>query len=216
MLRTRAHVVRQPPAHGLSVQNSLARHTGARFSVKRRQELTKQDLTTSRAAAPQGLAVTSSLVGLACLRHQINMLEQSVQTRVQHTPSSAQWLTVQGIGTIVAQTITLETGALRRFPTGGNSAAYGRGVDSTKSSHGKRTGTGTGKNGHPSLAWASREAAQFARRLQPEAQRLSQRQRAQSRPNTVWARQAVAPTLSRACDARMRDRVPLEATQALG
>ena len=216
MLRTRAHVVRQPPAHGLSVQNSLARHTGARFSVKRRQELTKQDLTTSRAAAPQGLAVTSSLVGLACLRHQINMLEQSVQTRVQHTPSSAQWLTVQGIGTIVAPTITLETGALRRFPTGGNSAAYGRGVDSTKSSHGKRTGTGKVKNGPPSLAWASRAAAPCAMRFQPAAQRLSQRQLAKSRHTTVWARKAVAPKLARACYDLRRDRVPCDAPKACG
>jgi transposase len=66
------------------------------------------------------------------------------------------------------------------------------------------------------LAWASREAAQFAMRFQPEAQRFSQRKRAKSRNNTVWARKAVAHKLSRACSYMMRDLVPFEATQACG
>jgi hypothetical protein len=54
-------VVRQHTAHVLSVQNILARNTGARFRVKRMQELTKQELTTLLAEEPQVLAVTSSL-----------------------------------------------------------------------------------------------------------------------------------------------------------
>ena len=46
LLRKRTHLVRQHTANILSVQNILARNTGARFSGKRIQELTKQDLTT--------------------------------------------------------------------------------------------------------------------------------------------------------------------------
>ena len=46
LLRKRAHLVRQHTANVLSVQNIMARNTGARFSVKRIQELTKQELTT--------------------------------------------------------------------------------------------------------------------------------------------------------------------------
>src|SRR5713101_6227584 len=42
LLRKRAHVVRQHTANVLSVQNIMARNTGARFSVKRMQELTKE------------------------------------------------------------------------------------------------------------------------------------------------------------------------------
>ena len=216
VLRKRAHVVRQHTANVLSVQNIMARNTGARFSVKRMQALTKQALTTLLAEETQGLAVTSSLVVLDCLRHQIKMLEQTVQKRLHHTPSYEQLLTVQGIGTILAQTITLETGAISRCPTAGNSASYCRCVDSTKMSNGKRKGTGKVKNGHPYLAWASMEAAQFALRFQPEAQRFYQRQLAQSRNNTVLARKAVAHMLSRACYDIMRDLVPYEATQAFG
>jgi transposase len=194
----------------------MARNTGARFSVKRIHELTKQALQSMLAEEPQVLAVTSSLVVLDCLRQQIKTLEKTVHTRLHHTPSYEQLLTVQGIGTILAQTIALETGDIRRFPTVGNSASYCRCVDSNKLSNGKRKGTGNVKTGNPYLAWAYMEAAQFALRFQPEAQRFYQRKLAKSRNNMVLARKAVAHKLSRACYYMMRDLVPYEATQAFG
>src|SRR5215471_20512430 len=70
LLRKRAHFVRQHTAHVLSVQNIMVRNTGSRFSVKRIQELTKQELTTLLAEETQVLAVTSSLMVLDCLRPQ--------------------------------------------------------------------------------------------------------------------------------------------------
>jgi transposase len=216
LLRKRAHLVRQHTANVLSVQNIMARNTGARFSVKRIQALTKQDLTTLLAEEAQVLAVTSSLAVLDCLKHQINTLEQSVHKRLHHTPAYEQLLTVPGIGTILAQTITLETSAISRFPAVGHYASYCRCVDSTKISNGKRKGTGNVKNGNPYLAWAYMEAAQFALRFQPAAQRFYQRKLAQSRNNTVLARKAVAHKLARACYYMMRDLVPFEATKAFG
>jgi transposase len=216
VLRKRAHVVRQHTANVLSVQNIMARNTGARFSVKRMQELTKEDLSTLLAEAYQVLAVTSSLVVLDCLRQQIKTLEKTIHKSLQHTPVYEQLLTVQGIGTILAQTIALGTGAISRFSTVGNSASYCRCVDSTKISNGKRKGTGNVKNGHPYLAWAYMEAAQFAMRFQPAAQRFYQRKLAKSRNNTVLARKAVAHKLARACYDIMRDLVPYEVTKAFG
>src|SRR5438093_13444034 len=199
LLRKRAHLVRQHTANVLSVQNIMARHTGGRFSVKRIQELTKQELTTLLTEESQVLAVTSSLVVLDCLQHQIKTLEKTIHKCLKHTPAYEQLLTVQGIGTILAQTIALETGAISRFPTVGNYASYCRCVDSTKISNGKRKGTGNVKNGNPYLAWAYMEAAQFAIRFEPEAQRFYQRKLAQSNNNTILARKSVAHKLSRAC-----------------
>src|SRR5919197_4762407 len=216
LLRKRAHLVRQHTAHVLSVQNILARNTGARFSGKRIHELTKQELTTLLADETQVLAVTSSLVVLDCLRQQIKTLEKTVHKHLHHTPSYEQVLTVPGIGTILAQTITLETGAISRFPTVGHYASYCRCVASTKMSNGKRKGTGNVKNGNPYLAWAYMEAAKFALRFQPAAQRLYQRKLAKSRNNTVLARKALAHKLARACYDMMRDLVPFEATKAFG
>ena len=137
LLRKRAPLVQQYTANVLSVPNIMERNTGARFSVKRIQELTKQALTTLLAEETQVLAVTSSLMVLDCLRQQITTLEQSVHKRLHHTPSYEQLLTVQGMGTILAQTITLETGAINRFPSVGHDASYCRCVDSTKT--GSRT-----------------------------------------------------------------------------
>jgi transposase len=216
LLRKRAHLVRQHTSNVLSVQNIMARNTGARFSIKRIQKLTKQELTSLLAEETQVLAVTSSLAVLDCLRQQINMLEKTVHTRLHHTPAYEQLLTVRGIGTILAQTIALETGTISRFPTVGNYASYCRCVDSTKISNGKRKGTGNVKNGNPYLAWAYMEAAQFALRFQPEAQRFYQRKLAKSRNNTILARKSVAHKLARACYYIMRDLVPFEATKAFG
>jgi transposase len=113
-------VVRQHTATVLSGHNILARDTGARFSGQRIHELTKQALTTSRAEETQGLAVTRSLRVLGCLRQPIAMLDPSVHKRLHHTPSYEQLRTVQGIGTIWAQTVTLEAGAINRFPRVGH------------------------------------------------------------------------------------------------
>jgi len=216
VLRKRAHLVRQHTANVLSVQNIMARNTGARFSGKRIQELTKQELTTLLADETQVLAVTSSLVVLDCLRQQIKTLEKTVHKHLHRTPSYEQLLTVQGIGPILAQTITLETGAISRFPCVGHYASYCRCVDSTKISNGKRKGTGNVKNGNPYLAWAYMEAAQFALRFNARAQRFYQRKLAKTNNNTILARKAVAHKLARACYYIMRDLVPFDAMKAFG
>src|SRR3954449_4319454 len=56
LFRKRAHLVRQHTANVLRVQNIMARNTGARFSVKRMHELTKQARQSMLAEEPQGLA----------------------------------------------------------------------------------------------------------------------------------------------------------------
>ena len=216
LLRKRAHLVRQHTANVLSVQNILVRNTGARLSLKRIRELTESELEGLLPEADQVLAVTSSLAVLDCLSQQIKTLEQTVHQRLQQTPAYEQLLTVKGIGPILAQTIALETGDVRRFPAVGNYASYCRCVDSTKLSNGKRKGQGNVKNGNPYLGWAYMEAAQFALRFHPSAQRFYQRKLAKSNNNTILARKAVAHKLARACYYIMRDLVPFEATKAFG
>jgi transposase len=216
LLRKRAHFVRQHTANVLSVQNIMVRNTGSRFSVKRIRELTAKELKHLLPEAYQVLAITSSLAILDCLSQQIKTLEKAVSKRLKHTSSYEQLLTVDGIGTILAQTIALETGQIGRFPTVGDYASYCRCVNSTKLSNGKRKGQGNVKNGNLYLGWAYMEAAQFAIRFNPQAQRFYQRKLAKSTNNTVLARKSVAHKLSRACYYIMRDLVPFEATKAFG
>jgi len=216
LLRKRAHLVRQHTAHVLSVQNIMVRNTGARLRIKRIRELPPPELKGLLPEVDQSLAVTSSLAVLDCLSHQIKALEQTVQKRLKHTPAYMQLLTVDGIGAILAQTITLESGDMGRFPTVGNYASYCRCVDSTKLSNGKRKGQGNVKNGNPYLGWASMEAAQFALRFNARAQRFYQRKLAKTNNNTILARKAVAHKLSRVCYYNMRDLVPFDAMKAFG
>ena len=216
LLRKRAHLVRQHTANVLSVQNIMVRNTGVRLSVKRIRALTKQELEALLPEVDQVLAVTSSLAVLDCLSQQIKTLEQTVHKRLKHTPSYEQLLTVDGIGTILAQTIMLESGDMGRFPTVGNYASYCRCVNSTKISNGKRKGQGNVKNGNPYLGWADMEAAQFALRFNARAQRFYQCKLAKSNNNTILARKTVAHKLARACYSLMRDLVPFDARKAFG
>ena len=214
LLRKRAHLVRQHTAQVLSVQNLLARNTGSRFSAKRLVEFTLADLQGMLPAAEHVLAVTSSLAVVHCLGQQIKTLEKTVNTCLKPTPAYAQLQTVDGIGTTLAQTIVLETGALGRFPTVGHYASYCRCVGSTKISNGKRKGQGNIKNGNPYLEWAYVEAAQFAIRFSPTVQRFYQRKQAKS--HVIIARKTVAHKLARACYYIMRDLVPFDVHKAFG
>jgi transposase len=214
VLRKRAPLVRQHTAHVLSRHNLLVRHTGARFRAKRLGELTPEALARLLPEAEQRLAVTTSLAILHCLGQQITILAKAVGQHLHHLPAYEQLLTVDGIGTILAQTIVLETGHSGRFPTVGTDASYCRCGQRTQGSHGKRQGQGNVKNGRPYLEWASMEAAQFAIRFSPRSQRFYQRQQAQS--HRMVARQAVAHTRSRACYDMMRDLVPFDVHTACG
>ena len=212
--RTRSHVVRQQTANVRSLQNIIVRHTGVRLSAKRIDALTLEESERLLPEPDHVLAVTSNLAVLHCLGPQITTLEKLVQTRLQHTSASAQLQIVEGLGTIVAQTIVRKTGELRRLSTVGHDASSCRCVTSTTISHGKRKGQGNVKNGNPYLAWAFVEAAQCAIRFSPTVHRLYQRKHATS--SGMVARKAVAHQLSRACYDIIRDLVPFEAQKACG
>jgi transposase len=214
VLRKRAHLVRQHTANVLSVQNLMVRNTGARFGAKRIDEFTPAERAGILPEAEQVLAVTSRLAVMHCLGQQIKTLEKTVQKHLKHTPAYAQLQTVDGIGTILAQTIVLETGDMGRFPSVGHYASYCRCVGSTKISNGKRKGQGNVKNGNPYLEWAYMEAAQFAIRFSPTVQRFYQRK--QVKGHLMIARKAVAHKLARACYDIMRDLVPFEVHKAFG
>jgi transposase len=186
-------LVRQQTANGLSLQNILVRQTGIRLSAKRIHALPLEEVERLLPEPEQVLAVTSSRAVVHCLGQQLKTLEKAVSKRLQHTPAYEQLVTVAGIGTIVAQTSVLETGAIGRFSPVGPYASYGRCVRSTKSSNGKRQGQGNVNNGNPYLAWASMEAAPFAIRFRPQVQRFYPRK--QSKSPLMIARKAVAHKL---------------------
>jgi transposase len=214
LLRKRSQLVHQRTANLLSIQNLVTRNTGSSISANRIKELDIEQVDELLPHADLALAVTANLSVMCSADEQTQILERTVRDRVKLRPEFTFLKTVPGIGQILALTIMLETGDIRRFQSVGNFASYCRCVGSQKISNGKRKGSGNIKNGNKYLAWAFVEAANFAVRCQPKIRRFYQRKKAKT--HGVLAIKAVAHKLCRACYYIIRDRVPFDVTKAFG
>ncbi len=212
LLRKRGQLVRQRTANLLSIQSLLSRNTGRSISANGVKRLKAEELHALGLAAEVALAVKASLSAMRALEAEIACLEAAVKERMKLRPAFHWLRTVPGIGEILALTIMLETGDIRRFSRAGRFASYCRCVKSEKLSNGKRKGSGNAKNGNRYLAWAFVEAANFAVRYEPLIGRFYQRKKAKTRG--VVAIKAVAHKLARACYHIMREEVPFDVNRA--
>lgn len=214
LLRKRSQLVRQRTTNLLSIQNLMTRNTGSSLSARRVKGLDVQQVDELLPNPDLALAVKANLSVLCSADEQVQILEQTVTQRVKLRPQFSFLKTVPGIGEILALTIMLETGDIRRFASVGNFASYCRCVGSEKISNGKKKGKGNTKNGNKYLAWAFVEAAHFAIRFNSKIKSFDQRKKAKTKG--VVAIKAVAHKLCRACYYIMRDRVPFNITKAFG
>jgi transposase len=212
LLRKRSQLVHQKTANLLSIQNLYSRNTGSLLSANRIKQLSPEEVERIFTAGDVALAVKANLSVMRCLESEISTLERVVKERVKLKPAYRYLLSVSGIGNILALTIMLETGDIRRFGTVGDFASYCRCVKSEKISNGKRKGSGNTKNGNKYLSWAFVEAANFAIRYAPLISRFYQRKKAKT--HRVVAIKAVAHKLARACYYVMRDEVPFDVARA--
>jgi transposase len=212
LLRKRSQLVRQRTTNLLSIQNLLTRNTGSSLSARRVKGLDFQQVDELLDNPDLALAVKANLSVLCSADEQVQILEQTVTQRVKLRSQFSFLKTVPGIGEILALTIMLETGDIRRFASVGNFASYCRCVGSQKISNGKKKGKGNTKNGNKYLAWAFVEAAHFAIRFNSKIKSFDQRKKAKTKG--VVAIKAVAHKLCRACYYIMRDRVPFNITKA--
>ena len=94
------------------------------------------------------------------------------------TPASRQSFPMRNAvmsGLTLATVIMLETGSGKRFAGVGQFSSYCRCVDSVRQSNGRKKDAGNTRNGNAYLAWAFIEAANFALRQCPPAQRFYER-----------------------------------------
>jgi transposase len=212
LMRKRSQLVRQRTTNLLGMQNLFARNTGVGLNSNRLKQLTPDAVQQLVPDPDLALAVLSNLAVVRCLDEHIAALERVVKARVKLHPAFQPLLSVDGIGLILALTIMLETGEIRRFPTVGDFASYCRCVGSTQLSNGKCKGHGNTKNGNKYLAWAFVEAAHFAIRYNAQIKRFYQRKMAKT--HRMVALKAVAHKLARACYHVMRDQVPFDVNRA--
>jgi len=214
LLRKRSQLVRQRTTNLLSIQNLLTRNTGSSLSANRVKALDVQQVDELLAEPDLALAVKANLSVMGSANEQVEVLERTVTQRIKLRPQFSFLKTVPGIGEILALTIMLETGDIKRFCSVGNFASYCRCVGSQKISNGKKKGKGNTKNGNKYLAWAFVEAANFA--IRPNSQIKSYYQRKKAKSKGMVAIKAVAHKLCRACYYIMRDRVAFNITKAFG
>jgi transposase len=214
LLRKRSQMVHQRTANLLSIQNLVTRNTGSSISANQIKGLDIEEVDELLPNADLALAVKANLSVMSSAAEQTQILERAVRDRVKLRPEFSYLKTVPGIGQILALTIMLETGDIRRFSSVGNFASYCRCVSSQKISNGKRKGSGNTKNGNKYLAWAFVEAANFAIRFHPGIKKFYQRKKAKT--HGVLAIKAVANKLCRACYYIIKDRVPFNVTKAFG
>jgi transposase len=214
LLRQRSFLVRQNTAQLLHTGNILSRNQGPKTSRQQLREMTVAEVRQLFPDRERTLAVTSSLRVIEVLEQQIASIEKQVLGRIKPEAGFRNLQTVYGVGPILAMTIWLETGDIRRFAQVGDYASYCRCVASTRISNAKKKGENNRHNGNPYLAWAYVEAATYAARFYREAARFVERKTAQV--NRTLAIKALAHKLARACYYLLRDQVPFEPARLFG
>jgi transposase len=207
LLRKRGHLVRLRTSLILSLQNIVARNCNVRLSVNDAKRL-KENVIIPLLKSDEDLAMAGmvSKETIDFFTRKIRAVESMVEQRVQLKDQYRYLLTIPGIGKILALTIMLETGPIRRFAKVGNYVSYCRKVSSKWTSNDKTKGKGNKKNGNKYLAWAFSEAAELARRY--NAQCSGYYNRKMQKTNFMVAHQALAHKLARAAYCIIKEEVP--------
>jgi transposase len=208
LLRRRLLYVGHRTAHILSLQSMVSRNLGYKISNNEIKKLKVED-AENLFKSPNLIAMAeNSISTIVFLKDVIKRIEKAVTSQVKMRKEFEMLLTIPGIGIILGLTIMLEVGDISRFHTAGNYSSYCRCVGSIKTSNGKKKGENNRKNGNKYLSWAYVEAANFARRYCPSAQRFYQRKMAEK--NSIVATKALANKICRASYYIMRDHVPFD------
>ena len=208
LLRRRLFFVRHRAANILSLQSTITRNLGIKMSSNAIKKLDLDDACDLFDCSNLVFMAQNNISIMKHLAKIIKGIEKQVKSQVELRKDFAMLTTIPGIGLILGLTIMLEVGDIGRFFKVGNYASYCRCVDSKRLSNGKKKAENNKKNGNKYLAWAYVEAAHFAKRYIPKAQRFYQRKKAKS--NGAVATKALANKLARASYFIMRDQVPFD------
>jgi transposase len=158
------------------------------------------------------LMAQNNLSAIRFLDKQDTEIEKEVKKQCRLKKEFSPLLTIPGIGEIIAMTIMLEVGDIRRFSTVGDYVSYCRCAKSEKMSNDKKKGKNNAKNGNRYLSWAYVEAANYCIRYCKRAEKFYQRKLAQSKSKAL-AIKALSGKLARASYYIMRDGVSFDETK---
>ncbi|BBO93060.1 IS110 family transposase [Desulfosarcina ovata] len=203
LFRRRTLFVKQRTAQTLSLQSMIARNRGIEHSASVIVHLDDESYE-EMFDCPNLVSTALHQIGtIRFLEKQIKEIEAEVETVVELDNAYRGLLTIPGIGKILAMTIMLEVGDIRRFEKVGNYSSYCRCVKAQSTSNGKKKSNNNRKNGNRYLSWAYVEAANHNKRSCPLARKFIERKTAEK--NYTVAIKALANKLSKASYFIMRD-----------
>lgn len=205
ILRRRLFFVRQRTANILSLQSTITRNLGIKYSVNKIKKLKPEDANSLFDCEEVVLIAENNIKTIIHFYQMVKDIEKKVLSKIKLKKEFQKLTTIPGIGNILGITIMLEVGDIRRFKSAGDYSSYCRTIGSQRLSNGKKKGENNKKNGNKYLSWAYVEAANFAIRFCPEAQKFYQKKKAKK--NKILATKALSNKIARASYYIMRDKV---------
>ena len=216
LLRRRLVLVRQQTASILGIQSMLKRYENIKLTGQKIKACSKKEEEILKYAKDNcvQLALKAQLTVLSCLIDQIDFLEKKILLSVKKNDGFKLLKTIPGIGDILAMTILLETGEIKRFEGPGNYSSYCRCVGSKRISNEKKKGENNRKNGNVYLSWAFIEAANYSIQYSETIKKYYQRKLAKTK--RIIALKTIANKLSKACYFILRDKVEFDMKKLFG
>ena len=196
LLRRRLMLVHQRTALMLSFKSLYTRTTGQQMTLSELKGLeikAAQDLYDHPA---NQLIAGMQIKHIDGLSESIEKIEKAVLSSARELPYYSKLETLPGVGKILGMTMTLEVGEIKRFAEPGNFASYCRTVEAKRTSNSKKKGQNNSKCGNKYLAWAFVEAANFARRYDPQCRKWFDRKAVKT--SNIIATKALACKLAKA------------------
>jgi transposase len=196
LLRRRTNLVHQRTALLLSFKSLYTRTTGQLLDTTEVKTLEPKEAPKLYEHPANQLIAEVHAEHIQALEQSIGRLEKAVLTCARNLPMYEKLLTIPGVGKILAMTITMEVGDIKRFKTDGDFASYCRMVDAKRMSNGKSKSDNNQKCGNKYLSWAFVEASNFARRYSEQCRRWYDRKSA--RTSKIIAAKALGCKLAKA------------------
>jgi transposase len=196
LLRRRTSLVHQRTTLLLSFRSLHVRTTGQPLDLKDAKKIEPKEAPKLYKHPANQLIPQIQAEHMQALAKSISRIEKAVLDCARELPMYEKLLTIPGIGRILGMTITMEVGDIKRFKTDGDFASYCRMVDAKRLSNGKRKSDNNQKCGSRYLSWVFVEAANFARRYDPQCRRWYDRKAA--RTSKIIATKALGCKLAKA------------------
>lgn len=214
LLRKRLMLVHQRTQHLQSLKSLLNRNFSLSPSRNELKQIDQKNIDGLIENEHLNLSAKTNVTVSQYLAYQIDELEKKILKDTAGKPYYKKLITTPGIGKVLALTITLETGDIKRFEDDGNYASYSRCVSSNRLSNERNKGSNNRKNGNEYLGWAFVEAANFMRRYCAEAEAFHMKKSLKTK--SVVATKALACKIAKACFYIMRDDVAFDVEKMFG